>query len=134
MWPRWMRALASLWVALDCKKREGNKIFWFLLVFILGPLTLPFYMSLRPLRSGEIKKGCFLWNLIVNAEYLISWLVTIAGSAVMIENLTTEQTKDIAPVKVAEIKAGTILGALFFAIVFIVEKIGFAIIRKKIEK
>lgn len=134
MWPRWLRFLASLWVAFDSRKRQGRDIFWFVVVFALGPLLVPFYLASRPLLANEKRAGNFCWNVLVGFESLLFWLLSLALSASMLENMSIRQSKDIAPVKIAEIKAGTILGTLFLFFLLIVEKVIFTIFRKNFEK
>lgn len=134
MWPRWLRILASLWVAFDSRKRHGRDIFWFVVVFALGPLLVPFYLAARPLLAHEKRVGNFCWNVIVGFESFLFWLISLALSASMLENLTIKQSKDIAPVKVAEIKAGTVLGTLFLFFVLITEKLLFTAFRRNFER
>lgn len=134
MWPRWIRAATTLWVAWDSKKRKNIDWFWVLAILLLGPLLLPFYMTLRPLLKGERHSKCFFWNFLVNLEKIISGLVTLAIAAVFVENITLPRDSNLAEVKRAEIKAGSIMGIILSIIIFGLEKIGFGILREYIEK
>jgi hypothetical protein len=90
-------------------------------------------MVARPLLKGENRSKCYFLNLIFAFEGLFSWLVAIAGALVAVENMTTSDSKDIAEVKKAEIKAGTLLGAVFAIFLFAIEKMVFAHIKKSLE-
>ncbi len=133
MWPRWLRTFATIWVAWDSKKRSSVDIFWVILVFLLGPFMLPFYIVARPLLKGESRSKCYFLNIFFAFESLFSWLFALAGTLVAVENLTTSDSKDIAEVKVAEIKAGTIVGVVFALLLLGLEKIALAHIKKSLE-
>jgi nitric oxide reductase large subunit len=104
-----------------------------LIIFLLGPLLVPVYMSVRPLTKNETRKGGLLWNIFVNAEQFFIWLAGIAITAVFAENFTMPHDKDIADIKRAEIKAGSIMGAVLLLLLLGLERIFFAGFRKKIE-
>ncbi len=134
MWPRWIRALATLWVAWDSRQRQSLDWFWVLVILLLGPLLLPFYLATRPLLKGEHRAGGFLWNLLVSCESLVSWLVGLAAAAVLVENISMPYDKSLAEVKRAEIKAGSIIGAILLIVFAGLEKMGFELFREIIEK
>ncbi len=134
MWPRWVRALATLWVAWDSRQRRSLDWFWVLAILLLGPLLLPFYLATRPLLRGEKRAGGLLWNLLVNCENLFSWLAGLAAAAVFVENVSMPYDKSIAEVKRAEIKAGSLIGAVLLIVLAGLEKMGFEILREHIEK
>lgn len=134
MWPRWVRALATLWVAFDSRQRKELDLFWVLVILLLGPLLLPVYLSVRPLLKGEKRTECFFWNFFVNTEKLVSWLVGLAAAAVFVENFTMPHDKNVAEVKRAEIKAGSLAGVILFIVIAGFEKMGFEFLRQHIEK
>jgi hypothetical protein len=133
MWPRWVRVISTLWVAFDSKKRKELDVLWVVLILLLGPLLLPIYMATRPLLKGEKRPNCFLWNLLVAIENLALWCASLATLAVFVENVTLPKSKDLAEVKRAEIKAGTLIGMVIFIILMGLEKIGFETLKKYIE-
>jgi O-antigen/teichoic acid export membrane protein len=133
MWPRWVRILSTLWVAFDSKKRKELDVLWVILILLLGPLLLPIYMATRPLLKGEKRPNCFFWNLLVAIENFVLWCASLATLAVFVENLTLPKSKDIAEVKRAEIKAGTLMGMVIFVILMGLEKIGFETLKNHIE-
>lgn len=133
MWPRWLRAVATVWVAWDSKNRKALDWFWVLVVLLLGPLLLPLYMSFRPLLPKEKRSNSLIWNLVVNCEKFFLWIAGFAAAAVFAENLTLPHNKDLAEVKRAEIKAGTIIGTVFVIILLGLERIIFDIIKEKYE-
>ncbi len=134
MWPRWIRALATIWVAWDSRNRRALDWFWVLVILLLGPLLLPVYLTTRPLLHGERRVGGFFWNLLVSLESMISWVVGLAAAAVFLENLTLPHDKNLAEVKRAEIKAGSLIGIILFIVAAGLEKTGFAAFRQHVEK
>jgi len=78
--------------------------------------------------------GGFLWNLLVNIENLLSWVAGLAAAAVFVENITIPHNKNLAEVKRAEIKAGTIVGTIVFIVLIGFEKIGFEHLKNYIEQ
>lgn len=133
MWPRWLRAIATIWVAWDSKNRKTLDWFWVLVVLLLGPLLVPVYMALRPLLPREKRAGGLIWNVFVNCEKFFVWIAGAAAAAVFAENLMLPHDKNLAEVKRAEIKAGSLLGAVAVVFLLIVERIVFAGIKEKIE-
>jgi len=134
MWPRWIRALATLWVAWDSKQRKTLDWFWVLVVLLLGPLMLPLYLTVRPLTKGEKRTGGFIWNLFISLENFATWVVGLAGAAVFVENITTPHDPNLPEVRRAEIKAGSLAGVFIFIFLVGLEKIGFEYFRQQIEK
>lgn len=134
MWPRWVRALVTLWVAYDSRQRKNLDLFWVLVILLLGPLLLPFYLATRPLIKGERRVGGLLWNLVVSCESLVSWLIGLAAAAVFVENVSMPHDKGLAEVKRAEIKAGSLIGVVLFIVLAGFEKMGFEWFRNHVEK
>jgi len=134
MWPRWVRGIITLWVAYDSQNRKGLDLFWVLVLFLLGPLLLPFYLAARPLLKDENRRGGFFWNAFWNFEKLLSTLAGLAASAVFIENMMESENKEVAVVKRAEIKAGSITGVVAVVFGFVIERLFFDIFRKTFEK
>ncbi|MBU1107544.1 MAG: hypothetical protein KKB51_12815 [Candidatus Riflebacteria bacterium] len=134
MWPRWIRALTTIWVAWDSKQRKTLDWFWVLVVLLLGPLLLPIYLTNRPLLKGEKRVGGFFWNLLISLENFSTWVVGLAAAAVFIENITTPHDPNVAEVKRAEIKAGSLAGIFIFIFLVGLEKLGFEHFRQHIEK
>ena len=134
MWPRWVRALATLWVAWDSRQRSSLDWFWVLAILLLGPLLLPFYLATRPLLQGERRVGGLFWNLFLNCENLLTWLAGLAAAAVFVENISMPHDKSLAEVKRAEIKAGSLIGVAIFIVLAGLEKMGFELFREHIEK
>ena len=134
MWPRWIRALATLWVAWDSRQRKALDWFWVLAVLLLGPLLLPIYLTSRPLLTGERRVGGFLWNLLISLENFATWVIGLAAAAVFIENISTPHDPDVAEVRRAEIKAGSLAGIFIFIFLVGLEKLGFEHFRQHVEK
>ena len=133
MWPRWVRGIITLWVAYDGQQRKGLDLFWVLVILLLGPLLLPFYLAVRPLMKDETRRGGFFWNAFWNFEKLISTLAGLATSAVFIENMMESENKSLAEVKRAEIKAGSILGVVAIVLFFVIERLFFDLFRRSFE-
>ncbi|HNS09270.1 MAG TPA: hypothetical protein PKN29_06195 [Candidatus Ozemobacteraceae bacterium] len=134
MWPRWVRAIATIWVAWDSRQRKNLDWFWVLVIFLLGPLLLPLYLATRPLLKSEKRVGGLFWNLLVSCETLFTWLAGLAAAAVFVENVSMPYDKNLAEVKRAEIKAGSLIGVALFIVALGLEKMGFELFRERIEK
>jgi len=129
-----LRAVLGGWVILDSRKRGGVSLFWTAVVIILGPLLIPLYLTCRPLIEGERKRGTFFTNLFWNFEPLVSGLVALAAVAVSIENFVDSGRQELAPVKRAEIKAGTILGVMVTFVMYGISRVLVGIFRDWIEE
>jgi hypothetical protein len=69
--------LAAVWIYADATARRANKpLFASLAVLLLGPLWLSFYMTDRPLRRDERRRGGFGWNWMRNLA--IAWTAATA--------------------------------------------------------
>ncbi len=134
MWPRWVRALATIWVSLDSSKRGKLNIPWTLTILFFGPLLLPFYIASRPFLKEERVINCFIWRFLKACHALLIFIIGLASSAVFIENITTPKSRELAEVKRAEIKAGSILGIIAMFFLLSLETIGFDFIKEQIEK
>jgi hypothetical protein len=134
MWPRWLRTISTIWVAWDSKKRKSTDVFWAIVTFILGPLMIPFYMASRPLLKGEKRINNYLWDVFFNFQRFFSWIMALAAAGVFMENMTRKTDKDIAEVKNAEIKAGTVLGIFVFILLLIIERVGFDSLKSAIQQ
>ena len=134
MWPRWVRALTTIWVSIDSSKRGKLDLAWTLIILIFGPLLLPFYVASRPFTKDEKVIDCYFWRFIKACQTLFLLIISLASSAVFIENITTPKSREIAEVKRAEIKAGSILGIIIMFILVFLEKISFDFMKEQIEK
>ncbi|MBP7634361.1 hypothetical protein KBA41_09315 [Candidatus Ozemobacteraceae bacterium] len=134
MWPKWLRGLVTLWVAWDSRSRKGAGLFWTATVFILGPLLVPFYLAARPLLPGETRRGSFWWNAAWNFERLFSALAALAGIAVCAQNMQIAENKDLAVVKRAEIKAGTLAGLIATFILLLIERGSMNMLKSSMER
>ena len=134
MWPRWVRALATIWVSVDSSKRGKLNIAWTLTILLFGPLLLPFYVASRPFLKDEKVIDCYFWRFIKACQDLFVFILALASSAVFIENITTPKSRELAEVKRAEIKAGSILGIIAMFLLIGFEKFSFDFIKEQIEK
>ncbi len=134
MWPRWVRALATIWVSIDSTKRGKFDVAWTLTILLFGPFLLPFYIAGRPFLKDEKVIDCYFWRLLKACQNLFLFVITLATSAVFIENITTPKSRELAEVKRAEIKAGSILGIIVMFILLGMEKFSFDFMKDQIEK
>ena len=88
MWPRWVRALATIWVSIDSSKRGKFDVAWTLTILLFGPLLLPFYIASRPFMKDEKVIDCYFWRFLKACQNLFLFVITLATSAVFIENIT----------------------------------------------
>ena len=133
MWPRWVRALTTIWVSIDSSKRGKFDLAWTLTILMFGPFLLPFYIASRPFLKNERVIDCYFWRLIKACQGLMLFVIGLASSAVFIENITTPKSRELAEVKRAEIKAGSILGIVVMILLIGVEKFSFDFVKEKIE-
>jgi len=74
----------AIWLFIDSKKRlfEQGK-WWAIATAILGPVTAPIYLAIRPLKSTEKREGGRAWNILRN--FALFWTITmfVAGIAGM---------------------------------------------------
>ncbi len=134
MWPRWVRALATIWVSVDSTKRGKFDVAWTLTILFFGPLLLPFYIASRPFMKDEKVINCYFWRFLKACQHLFLLVLGLASSAVFIENITTPKSRELAEVKRAEIKAGSILGIIAMFLLIGAEKFSFDFIKEQIEK
>jgi hypothetical protein len=67
--------LFSIWAYRDASLRGNAALKWSLATVVVGPLTLPFYLSSRNLRDGEIREGGRAWQ--VMKHFAVYWTVTM---------------------------------------------------------
>lgn len=111
----------ALWVLLDgiSRKLRTSAFFWTLGTVILGPIILPTYLALRPLKEGEVREGGKAWNILKN--FAILWTVVIAIGAIIavidmasrINGLTNESMQAGAGIGIA-FGMGLFAAAWFF--------------------
>ncbi len=134
MWPRWVRALATVWVSIDSSNRGKIDLPWVLAILLFGPLLLPFYIAGRPFVKGEKEIDCYFWKFVKACQSLFLFVICLASSAVFVENITTPKSRELAEVKRAEIKAGSILGIIVMMIFVFLEKLSFDFMKDQIEQ
>jgi hypothetical protein len=133
MWPKWIRAAIGSWVMVDSHRRGGLSYFWSCIVLFFGPLLLPFYLAARPLVSGETRRGGFFWNVFWHFETLASLIMGLLAVGVTIENMIESRRKELALVKKAEMKAGTILGCLATLALYGISRLVVGTVRRSLE-
>ena len=68
--------LFSIWVFFDARTRKNRSLGWSFLTFISGSfIALTLYFAYRNLKTGEVREGGTVWNIIRN--YTLSWTVFI---------------------------------------------------------
>ena len=133
MWPKWLRAALAGWVGFDSSRRQGLSVFWMGVVALLGPLLLPFYLVLRPLREGESRSCCLFWELLWQFEALVVSLLGFASLAVFAENFERSLSRDLAQEKRAEVLAGSLFSAFLIAVGFLFERLFVRLLRSHLE-
>ena len=110
MWPRWLRFLVAAWVAWDASNRKASILLWTFVVLLLGPFLVPVYLATRPLLHSEQRQGGLIWNILWNLEAVLSALMAFAAFGALAQNLESADHQDLALVRRAEVKAGSIVG------------------------
>jgi len=68
------------WVLFDglSRKMGSSAVLWTIGTLILGPITLPIYLALRPLKQGEVREGGTAWNVLKKLRHpMDSGLTTV---------------------------------------------------------
>ena len=73
----------GVWVLIDGIQRKIGRstVFWFLGTLLFGPIILPIYLALRPLKLREVREGGQAWNILKNFALLwtvVMLIVTVA--------------------------------------------------------
>ena len=78
MWYFILYIAVGIWVFIDSKKRlfTQGKIYSIATV-ILGPLTVPVYLAMRPLKKDESREGGTAWTILKN--FALFWTLTMVG-------------------------------------------------------
>lgn len=90
----------ALWVLYDGLSRRmgASAILWTVGTAVVGPIVLPIYLALRPLKQGEVREGGKAWNVLKN--FAILWtIVMLIGSVAALMAMakgTTGLTSDAA--------------------------------------
>ena len=75
----------AVWVLFDGVNRKmgASTVLWILGTVLLGPIILPIYLALRPLKQGEIREGGTAWNVLKNFAILWTIVMVIVTIAVL---------------------------------------------------
>jgi hypothetical protein len=107
--------LCSIWAYRDAGLRGNAALKWSVATVLLGPLTLPFYLSSRNLREGEVREGGRAWNVL--KHFAIYWTATIAIATLSglsgVSDTAAQASSDAEKAGVA-IGATIGLGLMFF--------------------
>lgn len=81
MWYLLVCIPVAIWVYIDSRRRlfEPGK-WWALASALLGPITAPVYIAIRPLRKGERREGGLPWNILKN--FALFWTLTLFVAAI----------------------------------------------------
>jgi hypothetical protein len=66
----------AVWLFIDARRRRyvlGPS--WASITFLVGPLTAPVYLAMRPLKKGEMREGGTAWNVLKN--FALFWTITL---------------------------------------------------------
>ena len=54
-----IHGMLAIWISIDGYKRKLNLIPWAVATILLGPITLPYYISIRPLKASQSNQRKF---------------------------------------------------------------------------
>jgi hypothetical protein len=72
--------ILAVWVFFDARGRKTNAILWTVGTVLLGPVAIFFYLAMRPLKAGEVRKGGIAWNTLKN--FAIFWTVLMSTEVI----------------------------------------------------
>lgn len=79
MWYVIVYGAVALWVLLDARSRQAQAMPWAVGTGLLGPIVLPVYLAIRPLKAGEVREGGTGWNILRNFALLWTILIAVIG-------------------------------------------------------
>lgn len=106
----------AIWLFIDSKNRlfEQGK-WWAIATAILGPVTAPIYLAIRPLKSTEKREGGRAWNILRN--FALFWTITMfvagIGGMASASSVVSEASNEYEEAG-ATIGAAIGMGLLFF--------------------
>lgn len=125
----------ALWVFLDSFSRRmgASGVIWALGTAVLGPIVLPVYLALRPLKQGEVREGGKAWHILKN--FAILWTIvmviaTIAGLTSM-AGTPTSLTSDAEKIGAG---LGMLVGMGVLAAVWLFPTMGAALLAFLLKK
>lgn len=125
----------ALWVLFDGLNRKmgGAAALWVLGTAVLGPIVLPGYLALRPLKQGEVREGGTPWNILKNFAILWTIVMAIASLAAVISMAkgTSDLTSDAAR---AGAGIGMVLGMGLLAAIWFLPTMGAALLGFLLKK
>jgi len=79
----WFFGLCAVWVLIDGWRRRalGLGIFYGAASILLAPITIPIYLTRRPLKAGEVREGGVVWNILKNFVVVWTLLILVAALA-----------------------------------------------------
>lgn len=119
----------ALWVLLDAlsRKMRSTAVLWMLGTAAIGPIVLPVYLGLRPLKNGEVREGGRAWNILKNFAILWTIVMAIVSLAVLIS--IAKGTSDLTSVAArAGAGIGMILGMGLLAAIWFFPAMGAALL------
>jgi hypothetical protein len=119
--------LLALWTGWDARNRGANAFAWAVGVLLLALIVFPWYLTKRPLMTGEERRGGVYWNISKNLAILFTAMAPFMLVAVALNVASTASTVEDAAAEVIAVVLAT--GILWFILVGVVLVLGF-ILRK----
>ncbi len=114
--------LLALWTGWDAKNRGANAFAWAVGVLLLALIVFPWYLTKRPLMSGEERRGGVYWNILKNLAILFTAMAPFMLVAVSINVASAAPTAEDAAAEVVAVMFAS--GLLWFILVGVVLVLG----------
>jgi hypothetical protein len=125
----------ALWVLFDgvTRKMGASTVLWVLGTVLLGPIILPIYLALRPLKQGELREGGTAWNVLKNFAILWTIVMVIVTIAVLMN--VADVTKGLnTEAERAGAGLGTLIGMAVLGAIWFFPTIGAAVLGFLLKK
>ena len=123
MWYFLLNAILIVWLVRDGLRRKTKVLLWALACFFFGPVVVPVYLTLRPLKSGETREGGAGWNIMKNFAlfWTITWIIGALWGLLEVGNLLSRIENEY---EAAGAAIGSAIGLSFIAAIWFFPVVG----------
>lgn len=125
----------ALWVLFDGLNRKmgASIVLWVVGTVLVGPIILPIYLAVRPLKQGEVREGGKAWNVLKNFAILWTIVMIIVTVAALLN--VADVTKGLtSEAQLAGAGLGTLIGMAVLGAVWFFPTMGAAVIGFMVKK
>jgi hypothetical protein len=125
----------ALWVLFDGVNRKvgASTVLWVLGTVLLGPIILPIYLALRPLKQCEVREGGKAWNVLKN--FAILWTIVMVIATVAVVTDAADVTRGLTnEAERAGAGLGTLIGIALLGAIWFFPTMGAALLGFLLKK